>query len=58
MQNAKVTTPIGQYNSYDHTWRVFFKASVATPGQSVELRAFVRRDNQPVTETWIYLWTP
>ena len=58
VQNAKVSQPVEQYNPYDRTLRVFFKASVAAPGQSVELRAFVRRDNQPVTETWIYLWTP
>jgi glucans biosynthesis protein len=58
VQNAKLTGPFEQYNPYDHTWRVFFKASVAAPGQAVELRAFVRRENQPVTETWIYLWNP
>lgn len=57
-QNAKIAGPYEQYNAYDHTWRVFFKASVVTAGQPVELRAFVRRENQPVTETWIYLWNP
>lgn len=58
VQNATVTQPVEQYNPYDRTWRVFFKASVAARGQPVELRAFVRRDKQPVTETWIYLWNP
>jgi glucans biosynthesis protein len=58
VQNAAVTRPVEQYNPYDRTWRVFFKASVAARGQPVELRAFVRRDKQPVTETWIYLWNP
>ena len=56
--NAKLEGPFEQYNPYDRTWRVFFKASVPSPGKTVELRAFVRRDKQPVTETWTYLWTP
>lgn len=57
-QGAKLSAPVQQYNPYDRTWRVFFKASVPSAGQPVELRAFVKRDKQPVTETWIYLWTP
>ena len=58
VQNATLSGPIEQYNPFDRTWRVFFKAAVPAAGQTVEVRAFVRRDNQPVTETWIYLWTP
>jgi glucans biosynthesis protein len=50
--------PVQQHNSYDRTWRVFFKAAAPAGGQPVELRAFVRREKQPVTETWIYLWNP
>ena len=57
-QNATLSGPIEQYNPYDRTWRVFFKTAVPAAGQPVEVRAFVRRENQPVTETWIYLWTP
>ena len=55
---AKLSKPVEQYNPYDRTWRVFFSATVAAPAQSVELRAFVQNDKQPVTETWIYLWNP
>lgn len=58
VQGATLSKPVEQYNPYDRTWRVFFSATVAAAGQPVELRAFVRRDNQPVTETWIYLWNP
>ena len=58
VQGAKISKPVEQYNPYDRTWRVFFSATVAAAGQPVELRAFVKRDNQPVTETWIYLWNP
>ena len=58
VQGAVMTKPVEQYNPYDRTWRVFFSATVAAAGQPVELRAFVKRDNQPVTETWIYLWNP
>ncbi len=57
-QNATLSKPVEQYNPYDRTWRVFFSATVSTAGKPVDLRAFVRRGNQPVTETWIYLWTP
>ncbi len=59
VQNAKLLTrPVQQYNAYDRSCRVFFKAAAARGGQPVELRAFVSRDKKPVTETWIYLWNP
>lgn len=58
VQGAKGSRPVEQYNPYDRTWRVFFSAAAPAAGQPVELRAFVKRDNQPVTETWIYLWNP
>jgi glucans biosynthesis protein len=58
VQGATLSAPVGQSNPYDRTWRVFFSATAAASGQPVELRAFVRRDKQPVTETWIYLWNP
>ena len=58
VQGAKVSKPVEQYNPFDRTWRVFFSATVASAGLPVEMRAFVRRDKQPVTETWIYLWNP
>lgn len=57
-EGATLTAPVGQHNPYGKTWRVFFRATAAAQGHPVELRAFVRRDNQPVTETWIYLWNP
>jgi len=57
-QRATVSQPVEQYNPYGRTWRVFFSATAAAAGQPVDVRAFVQRDNQPVTETWIYLWTP
>ena len=58
IQGAKLSKPVEQYNPFGKTWRVFFSATAATAGQPVELRAFVRLENQPVTETWIYLWNP
>jgi len=57
-QGAELSKPVGQFNPYDRTWRVFFNATVAAAVQPVELRVFVCRGKQPVTETWIYLWTP
>ncbi len=59
VQNATLLTkPVQQYNAYDRTWRVFFKAAAARGGQPVDFRAFIRRDSKPVTETWICLWNP
>ncbi|HNX34968.1 MAG TPA: glucan biosynthesis protein G [Kiritimatiellia bacterium] len=58
VQGATLSRPVEQYNPYDRTWRVFFSVTVPAAGQTAELRAFVKRDNQPVTETWIYLWNP
>jgi glucans biosynthesis protein len=59
VQNATLLNkPVQQYNAFDRTWRVFFKAASVKDGPPIELRAFICRDKKPVTETWIYLWNP
>jgi len=59
VQNATLLgKPVQQYNPYDRTWRLFFKASAPKDGSPVECRAFISRNAKPVTETWIYLWNP
>ena len=59
VQNATLLgKPVQQYNAYERTWRVFFKAMAPKGGAPVECRAFVCRNAKPVTETWIYLWNP
>ncbi len=59
VQNATLLAkPVQQHNPFDGTWRVFFKAAAPKGGPPVDLRAFVRHDKKPVTETWIYLWNP
>jgi glucans biosynthesis protein len=59
VQNATLLgKPVQQYNAYDRTWRVFFKAAAQKGAAPVESRAFINRNGKPVTETWIYLWNP
>jgi len=59
VQNATlVGKPVQQYNAYERTWRLFFKAAAPKGGTPVECRAFISRNAKPVTETWIYLWNP
>jgi len=50
--------PVQQYNAYERTWRVFFKVAAQKGSDAVECRAFINRNDKPVTETWIYLWNP
>jgi len=59
VQNATLLgKPVQQYNAYERTWRLFFKAAAPKGGDPVECRAFISRNAKPVTETWIYLWNP
>lgn len=47
-----------EYNPYDQTWRVAFDVTPEKANQPVELRAVIRKDGVPCTETWTYLWMP
>jgi periplasmic glucans biosynthesis protein len=39
-------------------WRAVFELAADGTGRPVELRCFLRRDKQTLTETWSHLWTP
>ena len=45
-------------NPYNDTWRVSFALRPDGGGKPVELRCFLRRGQDVVTETWSYLWQP
>ena len=47
-----------QFNPDLHTWRVAFDVMADNSEPTVELRALLRKDNSPCTETWTYLWMP
>lgn len=45
-----------QANPFTHGYRAAFEVIAEDPGQSVELRAFLRQGDRVLTETWSYLW--
>jgi len=47
-----------EYNPNDRTWRVAFDVTPEKASAPVELRAVIRKDGAPCTETWTYLWMP
>ncbi len=47
-----------QKNTVNGTWRVAFTLKPDGSGRPVELRCFLRRSGQVLTETWSYLWQP
>ncbi|MEO6246271.1 MAG: glucan biosynthesis protein G [Opitutaceae bacterium] len=47
-----------QKNEVNGTWRVAFTLKPDGSGRPVELRCFLRRGEQVLTETWSYLWQP
>jgi glucans biosynthesis protein len=47
-----------QKNKINGTWRVAFTVKPDGSGQPVELRCFLRRADDILTETWSYLWQP
>ena len=47
-----------QKNPINGTWRVAFTLKPDGSGRPVELRCFLRRRGQVLTETWSYLWQP
>jgi glucans biosynthesis protein len=47
-----------QKNSINGTWRVAFTVKPDGSGKPIELRCFLRRTPDALTETWTYLWQP
>ncbi|WNG37910.1 glucan biosynthesis protein [Archangium violaceum] len=54
---GQVLRPIAQRNDVTGGWRATFEL-VPEAGASTELRCFLRRGSETLTETWSYLWTP
>jgi glucans biosynthesis protein len=47
-----------QKNPINGTWRGAFTVKPDGSGKPVELRCYLRRGNDSLTETWSYLWQP
>ncbi len=47
-----------EYNAFNRTWRIAFDVYAEDSATAVELRAELRKDGVPCTETWTYHWTP
>ncbi len=53
---GELTQPVAQKNAVTGGWRAFFDYR-PDGGGPVELRAFLKLDEQILTETWSYQWT-
>jgi glucans biosynthesis protein len=54
--SGELRQPIVQKNTETGGWRVFFDL---LPGNKpADLRCVLRMRGQPLTETWVYLWSP
>lgn len=55
---AKLTYTTVQKNPFNNTWRVSFGLRPDDSKHPVELRCFLRKKPDVLTETWSYLWQP
>ncbi|MCR6657210.1 MAG: glucan biosynthesis protein G [Opitutus sp.] len=57
-EGAKLMHADVQKNPFNDTWRVAFSLKADGSGRPVELRCFLRKKDDVLTETWSYLWQP
>ena len=57
-KGAELVHATVEKNPYNGTWRVAFALRPAGTGEPVELRCFLRRLPDVLTETWSCLWRP
>ncbi|ATB38899.1 glucan biosynthesis protein D [Cystobacter fuscus] len=57
--SGQILRPIAQHNAATGGWRATFELvpAAGTPAP-IELRCFLRRGTETLTETWSYPWTP
>ena len=55
--SGELAPPVAHHNRFTGGWRLFFEL-VPEAGQSVDLRCFLRRGQDVLTETWTYRWVP
>lgn len=56
-EKSQISNIVTQPNPATGGWRLSFQCAVK--GQtSIELRAFLTQNDAPISEVWIYRWTP
>ncbi|WP_371746163.1 glucan biosynthesis protein [Myxococcus sp. CA040A] len=56
--SGKVLRPIANRHTPSGGWRATFELHPASPAVPTELRAYLKRGPETLTETWSYLWIP
>jgi glucans biosynthesis protein len=55
--SGEITHSVAHHNPFTDGWRVFFEL-IPEADQSADLRCFLRRDQDVLTETWVFKWAP
>lgn len=56
-EKAEISNIVTQPNPITGGWRLSFQCAVKRQA-AIELRAFLTQNEEPVSEVWIYRWTP
>ena len=56
-EKSEITNVVTQPNPETGGWRLSFQCSVKSQ-QPIELRAVLVQNDAPISEVWIYRWTP
>lgn len=56
-EKGKVQNVVSQPNAAIRGWRLSFELSVKEK-VPIEIRASLMQDNEPISEVWVYRWTP
>jgi glucans biosynthesis protein len=57
VSGGEIGQPVAHHNRFTGGWRLFFEL-VPESGSAADLRCFLRRGQDVVTETWVYRWLP
>lgn len=55
--SGHIDQPVAHHNRFTDGWRLFFELT-PEEGKSADLRCFLRRGQDVLTETWNYQWQP
>jgi glucans biosynthesis protein len=55
--SGEIENPVAHHNPFTDGWRLFFEL-VPETGQAADLRCFLRRGQDVLTETWVFKWAP
>lgn len=56
-EKAEISNIVTQPNPITGGWRLSFQCAVKRQA-AIELRAFLAQNDEPVSEVWVYRWTP